>query len=81
MILVDDSVDGRVVVVSGPWVEYGGVRPVTQDSADQHQDKQKRLSDWPATVTALRLVAEGWLSLDGDGRVYHDGRLLPAACY
>ena len=61
VILVDENIDGGPLLVSGPWVTYEGGCPVTKESAKEHQMKQKRLSDWPASIEAITLISEGLL--------------------
>jgi len=58
-ILIDESVDGGPILVSGPWVDYHEGYPVTKEKAARHQEKQKALSDWPACLQALELIALG----------------------
>jgi folate-dependent phosphoribosylglycinamide formyltransferase PurN len=64
VILVSLEVDAGPVLVEGPWVQYSEGFPVTQDKARRHQEKQKALSDWPACVQAVQLIAEGKLDLN-----------------
>ena len=53
IIMVDPECDAGAILVSGPWVNYTG------GSADDHQDKQKRMSDWPALRFALTAFSNG----------------------
>ncbi len=46
--LVNEEVDAGAIVKLGEWVEYTG------GSIEAHQEKQKRLSDWPALVSAVQ---------------------------
>ena len=61
VILVDREIDAGPVLVEGPWVQYSEGYPVTRDKAQRHQMKQKALSDWPACIQAVQLIAEGKL--------------------
>ena len=73
--MVNEQVDGGAVLASGLWVPYdseGGVRPVTQESADAHQKRQKEISDWTTLRFVLRAIARGEIGLhrnltSGDG--------------
>lgn len=58
VILIDETIDGGPILVSGPAVKYEGPHPITKESAAAHQEKQKQQSDWPAAITALSLFAE-----------------------
>lgn len=72
IILVDAATDAGALLVSGPWVSYTGERPVTQESADAHQRKQKETSDWPALRFALREIAQGNFALSQE-KFHRDG--------
>ena len=76
-ILVDETVDGGPVLVSGPWVPYAGDYPITPEKAASHQEMQKAKSDWPSCLAALRLIAEGRAGRD-QSQLFLDGRPLPA---
>ncbi|MBC8500539.1 MAG: hypothetical protein ISS25_03180 [Nanoarchaeota archaeon] len=78
IILLDPETDAGSVLVSGSWVEYTGKRPVTQDEADEHQEKQKEESDWPALRFALSAIANGELEIHRT-TFHHDGN--PAIVY
>lgn len=77
--LVTDEVDGGPILISGPWVPYTGVYPVTQEAADAHQDKQKRLSDWPAVTEAIELIGQRRLSITDEGCLFLDGNPMSPA--
>ncbi|MDP3882150.1 MAG: formyltransferase family protein [Nanoarchaeota archaeon] len=84
MILVDHSVDGGAILASGPWLNYNGERPITSDLADEHQDIQKRASDWPTERFTLREIAHGNFALstikfhfDGNPVVLYKGNKMP----
>ena len=72
VILVDKDVDAGPLLVSGPWIEYAEGYPVTKEKAQLHQNKQKELSDWPACISAVEMIAEGRLGLDKEGNVFVD---------
>lgn len=76
--IVNEEVDGGPIVVSGPWVHYDGPYPITKESAAQHQEKQKRLSDWPALTEAVALMSQRRLTLTDEGKVCFDGQVLAA---
>ncbi len=80
-ILIDDTVDGGPVLVSGPWVDYREGKPIDRERASHHQSKQKKESDWPACLSALQMIAEGRLGLDKNKDVYVDGRRLSSGGY
>lgn len=75
--LVTEEVDGGPILVSGPWVSYTGDYPITQQQADEHQEKQKRLSDWPAVTGAIELISQRRLSITEEGCLYLDGNPMP----
>jgi folate-dependent phosphoribosylglycinamide formyltransferase PurN len=70
--LVNEEIDGGPVLVSGPWVSYTGCFPFTKERVQNHQERQKRLSDWPAVLKAVELISQGRIALDGMGTVYVD---------
>ncbi|MEM7174558.1 MAG: formyltransferase family protein [Chlamydiota bacterium] len=70
---VDAGVDTGPMLVSGPWVPYTGTFPVTQAAAAQHQEKQKKASDFPATIQALKLIAANRVVLNREDKVMIDG--------
>jgi len=78
--LVDDGVDTGEILVQGPSV---AVEKGAKQNLDQHERKQKSLSDWPALSMALQLISTGRLSVgtttwpDGCRRIYRDGVPLP----
>lgn len=77
-ILIDETVDGGPVLVSGPWLSYTGPRPVTEELAAQHQSEQKAKSDWPACLRALELIGEGRISFKQETQeLFLDGEKLP----
>lgn len=96
VIMVDELEDHGEILVQGPEVEvYHGFLDLPQERRDRrlrryvdgrdalegHQGRQKRISDWPALTTALRLIAEGRVALGTEKvhdrewrRVYIDGK-------
>lgn len=76
IIVVDESIDGGPLLVSGPWVEYREGFPLTREQIQAHQARQKELSDWPAAVTAVQLVASGKVGIDQRRQLYVGGRPL-----
>ncbi len=79
--LVDEGIDSGPVLVSGPWVHYTGTYPVSEEQSNMHQEKQKKLSDWPACLAAVNLIGNGKLGLDEERNVYIDGILQPPEGY
>jgi len=57
VIIVDEEVDHGEIVTFGPWVEYTEGAPLTKEKIREHQNKQKRESDWPALIEAVRLFS------------------------
>jgi len=72
VILVDADTDAGAIIASGPWIEYAGPRPVTKESADEHQTRQKELSDWPTLRFALREISYSNFALHKD-KFHKDG--------
>lgn len=68
VIVVDNKIDAGPLLVLGPWTEYSEGMPVTKEKAQRHQEKQKALSDWPALVAAVKLIAEGQLGITNQGQ-------------
>jgi folate-dependent phosphoribosylglycinamide formyltransferase PurN len=82
-ILVREGHDTGEILCQGPWVPFRD-RIVAACSARQHENTQKRLSDWPAIRFALREIASGHFGLstmsahaDGGRVVVHRGNMLP----
>lgn len=80
-ILIDEKVDGGPILVSGFWVPYQEKEPIDQKSAAKHQEKQKALSDWPACLMALTLIADGCVQLDPAREVFVSGKKMPPGGY
>lgn len=77
--MLDSETDAGAILVSGPWLEYEGERPVTHAAADKHQDKQKAASDWPALKFALKAISRGEFGLHP--RKFHpDGNPVVVYC-
>lgn len=70
VLLVNEQMDGGPILVSGPWVDVIG------DSREEHQQRQKKESDWPALTSAVNLIAEGRLAKDRENAIYLDGQRL-----
>jgi len=88
IILVDPKPDAGAILVSGPWLNYDGPRPVTEELKDEYQDKQKGVSDWPALKFTLKAMANGELGLhkrkfhtDGNPVVVYKGEEMPYKGY
>jgi phosphoribosylglycinamide formyltransferase 1 len=79
--LVDENIDAGPILVSGPWVPYEGEYPITKERAEEHQNKQKAVSDWPASFTAITMIAQGRIALDDRKNVYVDGVMQQADGY
>lgn len=78
--IVDEHIDTGPLVILGPSVEYSEGYPVTPEKARRHQDKQKKLSDWPAAIEALSLIAQGRAALNQNGKVIIDNQEGYALC-
>jgi phosphoribosylglycinamide formyltransferase-1 len=57
VIQVDNTVDTGPILGFGPWVDYTEGEPITKEKAAQHQEKQKRESDWPALIQVIEQIA------------------------
>ncbi len=92
VILVDNGIDNGEMITIGPtvdvWPGYLNAsedirRKIVREYANMHQEVQKEVSDWPALVKALELIADGRVSLGqrddiNEWRtVYLDGKKLP----
>ncbi len=55
---VNAEMDGGNILCFGPWVDYSGPQAPTQESARQHQEKQKRQSDQAALLEAIEGLAK-----------------------
>lgn len=75
--LLNEDGNGGTILISGPWVPYVGTYPITQEKADCHYEKQKKLSDWPAITEAVELISQGRLSSTTDGSIYLDEERMP----
>lgn len=73
VLLVDEGVDTGPIIVSGPWVPYEEGYPITSEKAKKHQEKQKVLSDFPSSLTAIEYISQGRIGLDNHKRIYADG--------
>ncbi|MEM1283372.1 MAG: formyltransferase family protein, partial [Chlamydiota bacterium] len=70
VIIVDNGIDTGPIIATGPSVRYTDELPVTKESAQRHQEKQKQESDWPVTVKAIELIGEGLVSIDDNKNIY-----------
>ncbi len=88
--VLTEELDGGEILVESGWMrvpyEILPDNPTERDEqgfADRVQDAQKIICDWPAYVTALKMIAAGRFSLSeeknraGLRTVYLDGRPLP----
>lgn len=57
--LVRDGQDNGEILCAGPWVSYEGTYPVTKQSAQEHELKQKERSDWPCLHFVIKAISEG----------------------
>lgn len=85
-IWTDRGVDtGPLLMVSGPVpVEISEpLGAISQDReklariAEEHQRRLKERGDWKILPRTVEMVARGRFALDGEGRVYVDGRAAP----
>jgi folate-dependent phosphoribosylglycinamide formyltransferase PurN len=74
--LVNERADEGTILVSGPWASYTGGYPVTQESANAHQNIQKKISDWPALIEAVELISQRRLTMK-EGQIYLDDIAMP----
>lgn len=74
--VVNAGVDEGEVLVSGPRVSYPGPFPLNKESIREHQERQKRESDWPAVIQTLELLASGRITTDSENSLYIDGEKL-----
>jgi len=58
VILVDEGMDTGPILTEGPWVEYSEGYPLTEEKVRRHQEKQKKESDWPAAIEAVKKIAK-----------------------
>lgn len=70
-ILVRSSVDAGEILTRGPQVEFTG-DPEDARDVEAHEQRQKRLSDWPSLRFTLAGVSQGYYRLSTDER-YPDG--------
>ena len=72
VIMVNSGVDNGEILTQGPWVDVredflkmGKAERdyVLKEVAEDHQYKQKEVSDWPALTTALKLISQGRIGL------------------
>jgi phosphoribosylglycinamide formyltransferase-1 len=82
--LVDDEHDGGAILVRGPEVAYHGPRPPSTQDAQEHELRQKELSDRPALRWAVLALADGRIAVDestrhadGSARIVVDGTPTP----
>ncbi|MBN1105488.1 MAG: formyl transferase, partial [Deltaproteobacteria bacterium] len=85
-IWTDEGVDtGPLLMVSAPVrVELPmPLEALRQDPekfvrvADDHQQRLKERGDWKIFPQTVEMIARGRFALDGEGRVYVDGRAVP----
>lgn len=62
--VVDSGVDSGPILLLGPEVVYTYGEPATEEKIRQHQEKQKKESDWPACIEAIRQIAEGRATIE-----------------
>ncbi|MFB7947260.1 formyltransferase family protein [Kitasatospora phosalacinea] len=70
--LVDETEDGGPLLALGPEVPYTGPRPPSREQIDQHELRQKVLSDRPALVWTIEAIGTGRLAID-EQRRHADG--------
>jgi len=77
VIMVDNLEDHGEILVQGLDVDVWNESILLSKGemfdryASLHQEVQKKISDWPALTTALKLIAEGRLAL-GSEKSFHD---------
>lgn len=70
VIIVDSGVDTGPIIATGPAIRYTGELPITKESAQEHQDKQKQQSDWPVAVKAIELISMGLVGIDDNKTIF-----------
>ncbi|KKS98067.1 MAG: Methionyl-tRNA formyltransferase, phosphoribosylglycinamide formyltransferase 1 [Candidatus Gottesmanbacteria bacterium GW2011_GWA2_43_14] len=70
--LVNNGQDTGEILCQGPWVKYQRPYPVTKESSIEHENIQKRESDWPSLKFALLGIAKGYFSVSKKNH-YPDG--------
>lgn len=61
VIQVDQGVDTGKILGFGPWVSYCGSGEITDRDIQEHQERQKRLSDWPVLIKVVEGLCAGFL--------------------
>jgi len=86
--VVREKVDhGEILVVSPPVpvklpddITIGKLKEDTalrKKIVDEHQNRLKRRGDWVVYPLTVQLIGEGKFSLDGEGKVFFEGKYLP----
>jgi len=78
VILVDEGTDHGEIITMGNSVSIDSKfseMPI-EEYAKEHQDKQKRESDWPALTTALELIADGRVALGEKRNHFNEWRTV-----
>lgn len=75
VIFINEGVDSGPILVSGPWVKYTGSDPVTELSSQNHQEKQKKQSDHPALIFAIKLISQKRVSFKKQ-KLFIDGKIV-----
>lgn len=73
VIIVDNGVDTGPIIATGPAVHYTDSLPVTKESAERHQEKQKQQSDWPVAIKAIELISQGLVGIDDNKNIFMNG--------
>lgn len=70
--LMTEEVDGgQILMVSKPLIVEPGV------DAEEHQSRLKQVGDLEIFPLTLRYISEGKYQMDGEGRVYFEGKEIP----
>jgi len=78
VIFINEGIDSGPILVSGPWVEYKGVEPITEQSAQKHQEQQKKISDHLALIFAIKLISQKRVSFKNQ-KLFVDEKIVSKA--
>ncbi len=73
VIIVDNGVDTGPIIATGPAVKYTDILPITKESAQRHQEKQKQQSDWPVAVKVIELISQGLVGIGDKKNIFING--------
>lgn len=74
LFVVDKEMDAGPIISLGPKVPYTEGSPITEEKIRRHRQRHKQLSDWPASIQTLNLIAEGRVGLTTQGKITIDNQ-------